>query len=48
MAPPGTVLQGTIQKVVEAVCKAQNIPIDYTFPNLKRIDEWEGAFISSK
>lgn len=47
MAPPGTVLQGTIQKVVEFVCKAQNIPIDYTFPNLKRIDEWEGAFISS-
>lgn len=47
-APIGTVLQGTIQKVVQSVCKARNIPIDYTFPNLKHVDEWEGAFISSK
>ncbi|KAG0347887.1 hypothetical protein BGZ54_004778 [Gamsiella multidivaricata] len=46
-APPGTVLLGTIQKVVQKVCQAQSIPIDYTFPNLKHIDDWEGAFISS-
>ncbi|KAF9938594.1 hypothetical protein BGZ65_012579 [Modicella reniformis] len=46
-APIGTVLQGTIQKVIQDVCSAQNIPIDFIFPNLKHIDDWEGAFISS-
>lgn len=47
-APIGTVLQGIIHKIVQNVCKVQNIPIDYTFPNLEHIDEWEGAFITSK
>jgi len=47
-APIGTVLQGTLQKVILSVCEAQNIPVDYTFPNLKHIDDWEAAFISSK
>ncbi|KAF9435946.1 hypothetical protein BGZ76_005167 [Entomortierella beljakovae] len=47
-APQGSVLLGTVQKVVTNVCNAEKIPIIYEFPNLKRIDEWEGAFISSK
>ncbi|KAI8597141.1 aminotransferase, partial [Dissophora ornata] len=47
-APMGSVLQGTIQKVVMNICKAENISVAYEFPNLKNIDDWEGAFISSK
>ncbi|KAG0325763.1 hypothetical protein BGZ99_000208 [Dissophora globulifera] len=46
-APIGSVLQGTIQKVIINVCQAQNIPVEYTFPNLNHIQSWEGAFISS-
>ncbi|KAF8923830.1 hypothetical protein BGZ58_002472 [Dissophora ornata] len=46
-APMGSVLQGTIQKVVMNICKAENISVAYEFPNLKNIDDWEGAFISS-
>ncbi|KAG0005853.1 hypothetical protein BGZ80_011465 [Entomortierella chlamydospora] len=46
-APLGSVLLGTIQKVVLNVCSAEKIPVDYTFPNLKHIDDWEGAFITS-
>ncbi|KAI1311601.1 Sulfhydryl oxidase 1 [Mortierella claussenii] len=46
-APLGSVLQGTILKVVLSVCKDENIPVRYTFPNLEHIDDWEGAFISS-
>ncbi|KAF9916333.1 hypothetical protein BX616_004033 [Lobosporangium transversale] len=46
-APLGSVLQGTIMKVVLDVCKSENIPVDFTFPNLKNVDDWEGAFITS-
>ncbi|KAF9585205.1 hypothetical protein BGW38_003425 [Lunasporangiospora selenospora] len=46
-APLDSVLQGTILKVVLNTCNEENIPVDFTFPNLKQIDEWEGAFISS-
>ncbi|KAF8967228.1 hypothetical protein BGZ46_000196 [Entomortierella lignicola] len=46
-APLGSVLLGTIQKAVLNVCDVEKIPVHYTFPNLKHIDEWEGAFISS-
>lgn len=47
-APLNCVLQGTILKVVLAVCEKQNIPIEFKFPNLNDIDYWEGAFITSK
>jgi len=47
-APVGTVLQGTILKIVVAVCDQGKIPVQYKFPNLKNIQDWEGAFISSK
>ncbi|KAF9954819.1 hypothetical protein BGZ70_010444 [Mortierella alpina] len=46
-APLDSVLKGTILKVVLAVCEEQKIPIEFKFPNLKHIDEWEGAFITS-
>ncbi|KAG0296640.1 Chitin synthase, class 1 [Linnemannia gamsii] len=46
-APLNSVLQGTILKVVLAVCEKQKIPIEFKFPNLKDIDYWEGAFITS-
>ncbi|KAF9096774.1 hypothetical protein BGX23_010462 [Mortierella sp. AD031] len=46
-APLDSVLQGTILKVVMNVCSQENIPVEFTFPNLKRTHEWEGAFISS-
>jgi branched-subunit amino acid aminotransferase/4-amino-4-deoxychorismate lyase len=47
-APVGAVLAGTIRNIVVRVCQAENIPIDYTLPNLNNIDDWEGAFLSSK
>ncbi|KAG0279850.1 hypothetical protein BGZ95_012076 [Linnemannia exigua] len=47
-APLDSVLQGTILKVVLAVCEQQKIPVLFKFANLKDIDHWEGAFISSK
>lgn len=47
-APLNSVLQGTVLKMVLSVCKEENIPVDFTFPNLKQMDEWEGAFLSSK
>ncbi|KAK3835904.1 MAG: aminotransferase [Linnemannia elongata] len=46
-APLDSVLQGTILKVVLAVCERQNIPVEFRFPNLRDIDHWEGAFITS-
>ncbi|KAF8948706.1 Chitin synthase, class 1 [Haplosporangium gracile] len=46
-APLDSVLQGTILKVVLAVCEKQKIPVEFKFPNLKCIDHWEGAFITS-
>ncbi|KAG0205921.1 hypothetical protein BGX28_002563 [Mortierella sp. GBA30] len=46
-APLDSVLKGTILKVVLTVCEQQNIPIEFNFPNLKKLDEWEGAFITS-
>ncbi|CAO3570457.1 unnamed protein product [Mortierella alpina] len=47
-APPDSVLQGTIMRSVIRVCKERSIPVEYSFPNLKRVDEWEGAFLSSE
>lgn len=47
-APLDSVLQGTILKVVLAVCEKQKIPVEFKFPNLRDIDHWEGAFITSK
>ncbi|KAG0199050.1 hypothetical protein BGX28_007611 [Mortierella sp. GBA30] len=46
-APLGSVLEGTIMKSVMQICKAEHIPVEFSSPNLKHIDEWEGAFISS-
>ncbi|KAG0263018.1 hypothetical protein BG011_009415 [Mortierella polycephala] len=46
-APLNSVLQGTVLRMVLSVCKEENIPVDFTFPNLKQMDEWEGAFLSS-
>ncbi|KAF9951491.1 hypothetical protein BGZ70_000952 [Mortierella alpina] len=46
-APLGSVLEGTIMRSVIRVCKEKSIPVEYSFPNLKHIDEWEGAFLSS-
>ncbi|KAG9070095.1 hypothetical protein KI688_009426 [Linnemannia hyalina] len=46
-APLDSVLQGTILKVVLAVCEKQKIPVQFKFPNLRDIDHWEGAFITS-
>ncbi|KAF9574320.1 Sulfhydryl oxidase 1 [Mortierella alpina] len=46
-APQGSVLEGTIMRSVISVCKEKSIPVEYSFPNLKNIDEWEGAFLSS-
>ncbi len=47
-APLDSVLKGTILKVVVAVCEEQKIPIEFKFPNLKHLEEWEGAFITSR
>ncbi|KAG0286828.1 hypothetical protein BGZ96_009118 [Linnemannia gamsii] len=46
-APMDSVLQGTILKVVMNICNEENIPVEFKFPNLKQVHEWEGAFISS-
>ncbi|KAG0238533.1 hypothetical protein BGW42_004295 [Actinomortierella wolfii] len=46
-APLEYVLQGTIHRAVQAICKKDNIPLEYRFPNLKEIDQWRGAFVSS-
>ncbi|KAF9923798.1 Sulfhydryl oxidase 1 [Linnemannia zychae] len=46
-APLDSVLQGTILKIVLAVCENQKIPVQFKFPNLKDINNWEGAFITS-
>ncbi|KAF9285121.1 hypothetical protein BGZ68_004136 [Mortierella alpina] len=46
-APLDSVLEGTILRSVISVCKEKSIPIEYSCPNLKHIDEWEGAFLSS-
>ena len=47
-APLDSVLEGTIMRSVIRVCKEKSIPVEYSFPNLKRVDEWEGAFLSSE
>jgi len=47
-APLDSVLTGTILKVVLNVCEQHKIPVKFAFPNLKHVDDWEGAFISSK
>ncbi|KAG0263548.1 hypothetical protein BG011_008612 [Mortierella polycephala] len=46
-APLDSVLEGTILKVVVAVCKQQKIPVEFKFPTLKSINDWDGAFITS-
>ncbi|KAF9970242.1 hypothetical protein BGZ73_007086 [Actinomortierella ambigua] len=46
-APLEYVLQGTIHRAVQAICKQDNIPLVYKFPNLKDVDQWQGAFVSS-
>ncbi|KAF9962589.1 hypothetical protein BGZ72_000009 [Mortierella alpina] len=46
-APLDSVLEGTILRSVISVCKEESIPVEYSFPNLQHIDEWEGAFLSS-
>ncbi|KAF9369349.1 hypothetical protein CPB97_003665 [Podila verticillata] len=46
-APLDSVLTGTILKVVLNVCEQHNIPVKFAFPNLKHVNDWEGAFISS-
>ncbi|KAG0050733.1 hypothetical protein BGZ83_004480 [Gryganskiella cystojenkinii] len=46
-APLDSVLQGTILKVVMAVCEQEQIPVQHQFPNLKNVQDWEGAFITS-
>ncbi|KAG0021236.1 hypothetical protein BGZ81_009033 [Podila clonocystis] len=46
-APLDSVLTGTILKVVLSVCEQHKIPVKFAFPNLKHVDDWEGAFLSS-
>eukprot|EP01098_Paradermamoeba_levis_P013725 TRINITY_DN631_c0_g1_i1.p1 TRINITY_DN631_c0_g1~~TRINITY_DN631_c0_g1_i1.p1 ORF type:complete len:208 (-),score=77.36 TRINITY_DN631_c0_g1_i1:726-1349(-) len=46
-APPGSVLTGTIQKMVIEVARRKEIEVIYSCPNVKEIDQWEGAFITS-
>ncbi|KAF9318526.1 hypothetical protein BG003_011070 [Podila horticola] len=46
-APLDSVLTGTILRVVLSVCEQHQIPVRFAFPNLKHVNEWEGAFISS-
>ncbi|KAF9188474.1 hypothetical protein BGZ51_000563 [Haplosporangium sp. Z 767] len=46
-APLDSVLEGTILKVVLAVCEQQKIPVEFKFPTLKSINDWDGAFITS-
>ncbi|KAG0052198.1 hypothetical protein BGZ83_002885 [Gryganskiella cystojenkinii] len=46
-APLEHVLLGTIQKVVLSVCEKEKIPVEFRFPNLKHVDKWEGAFLTS-
>ncbi|KAJ1959191.1 hypothetical protein IWQ62_004709, partial [Dispira parvispora] len=48
-APPGSVLLGTIMKLVLKVCEENHIPVEYRHPTLSeaRNTEWWGAFITS-
>lgn len=46
-APNYLVLEGTIRKIVLSVCEKNNIPLSLTLPNISKIEEWEGAFITS-
>ncbi|KAJ1656696.1 hypothetical protein IWQ61_003773 [Dispira simplex] len=48
-APPGSVLLGTIMKLVLKVCEENHIPVEYRYPTLSeaRNGRWCGAFITS-
>jgi branched-subunit amino acid aminotransferase/4-amino-4-deoxychorismate lyase len=41
------VLPGTTRSMVLSVCRELNIPIEFKFPSVREIDDWEGACISS-
>eukprot|EP01097_Dermamoeba_algensis_P009980 TRINITY_DN719_c0_g1_i16.p2 TRINITY_DN719_c0_g1~~TRINITY_DN719_c0_g1_i16.p2 ORF type:complete len:206 (+),score=70.95 TRINITY_DN719_c0_g1_i16:389-1006(+) len=46
-APPGSVLEGTMQKMVITVAGEQQIPVVFEHPNISELSLWEGAFITS-
>jgi len=47
VAPEGTILQGTVMKLVLEACVSLGIPIVRAVPSLRTLNEWSGCFISS-
>jgi branched-subunit amino acid aminotransferase/4-amino-4-deoxychorismate lyase len=47
-APSDKVLGGTVRKVILAVCKEHEIPVILEAPDIRNVDQWQGALISSK
>lgn len=46
-APQGTVLFGTIQRLIIEACERRNIPIIYIAPSIDETMQCDGAYISS-
>lgn len=47
VAPEGTILLGTVMRLVMDACKALDIPLKREVPRLEQVSEWEGCFITS-
>lgn len=43
----GLVLEGTVRKLMLAVCREEGIPVDETPPRLSEMGSWQGALLSS-
>jgi len=41
------ILEGTVRRLMLEVCEKHNIPVVFSPPNIKEIDTWEAALISS-
>jgi len=47
VAPDGTILLGTVMRLVLDACKALDIPLKREVPLLEHVSEWDGCFITS-
>jgi len=47
-APLESVLEGTILKMVRSICEKENIPFSFRYISINSVNEWQGAFITSK
>src|SRR4051812_15147140 len=45
-APGDVILEGTVRKIVVAVCEEHNIKLQYCMPNINDIKNWQGCFIT--